>query len=113
MNDIDVIKEAERAATEVRHKARDTAQEVILKAENTARTLRELSDNPTNLELKNALDDQAEMLELLSKKLDPILDVYKAVLLSKGFVTGLAGLVIAITAIGVGFSWLINTVVHK
>ncbi len=71
------------------------------------------ADFPSNQELKSILDSQASALEELSKKLDPILDVYRAVLLSKSFIMGVSGLVIAVTAIGVGFTWLINSVVHK
>lgn len=54
-----------------------------------------------------------EMLVEINKKLDPVVDVYKAVLLSKGFVVGLASVILAIGAIGAGIVWLVNESVHK
>src|SRR3990167_7378059 len=48
-------------------------------------------------------------IEELTKKIEPVLEVYRAVILSRGFITGLAGVVVAITAIGVGISWFINS----
>lgn len=54
-----------------------------------------------------------EVLKKIDEKLDPIVDVYKAAMLSKGFVVGFASIVLAIGAIGAGFIWLINSVIHK
>ena len=52
-------------------------------------------------------------LDSIDKKLDPVLQVYQAVLLSKGFVSGLAGLIVGITVIGTAIMWVINQAVHK
>lgn len=54
-----------------------------------------------------------EMLVEISGKLDPILDVYRSVILSKGFITGLAGVIVAIGAIVAAFVWLINSAIQK
>lgn len=54
-----------------------------------------------------------EMLLEINKKLDPVVDVYKAAMLSKGFIVGLASVVVAIGAIGAGIVWLINQAIHK
>ena len=86
------------------------ATEIIQEAKEI---LEKTSDFPSNQELKKMLDSQNRAIAEISDKLDPILDVYKAVILSKSFITGLAGVIIAITAIGVGFTWLINSVVNK
>ena len=71
--------------------------------------------------LREAFKDHAESdernflalqktLEEINKKLDPVVDVYKAVLLSRSFITGVASVVVAIGAIGAGIMWVIN---HK
>lgn len=54
-----------------------------------------------------------KVLERIDQKLDPIVDVYKATLLSKSFITGVASVIIAIGAIGAGIVWLINHAVDK
>ena len=55
----------------------------------------------------------AKTLEEINKKLDPVVDVYKAVMLSKGFIVGLASIVLAIGAIGAGIVWVINQAISK
>lgn len=52
-------------------------------------------------------------LDDIIKKLDPILDAWKAVLLSKGFIVGLGSVIFAIGAVGVGLMWLINHLISK
>jgi len=47
-------------------------------------------------------------LNAIDKKLDPILEVYRAVLLSKGFVVGLSSVIVGITAIGAAIIWIVN-----
>ncbi len=96
--------EISRAAILQQHD--DRTREIVIEAVKSM-------DFPSNQELKGMLDSQNQAIEVLSKKLDPILDVYKAVLLSKSFITGLAGIVIGITAIGVGITWVINSVIQK
>ena len=58
-------------------------------------------------------DEIRHTMNCLSKKLDPITDVYKAVLLSKTFVAGLGLVVMSIGAIGAGVVWLVNSVIHR
>jgi hypothetical protein len=68
---------------------------------------------------EHVLEDRADreeikkMFNTIELKLEPILDVYRSVLLSKSFVMGLAGVILAITAIGAGFVWLINSAIQK
>ena len=54
-----------------------------------------------------------EKLDKMDKRLDPIVDAYKAVILSKSFVIGFGSIIVAIGAIGAGFVWLINQAVNK
>lgn len=136
-----IIDKALEAASEVRHKAQNTAQTVLLQAEQTAKDLiKQANEQPTNSELMRTVEAQNRLfaehakedviqfksihdhidniatkqdIEELTNKIEPVLEVYRAVLLSKGFVTGVAGIIIAITAIGVGFTWLINSVIQK
>jgi len=54
-----------------------------------------------------------EDLDAMMKKIEPVTDAYKAMLLSRGFIVGLAGVVLAISAIGAGFIWLINHAIGK
>ena len=61
----------------------------------------------------NNFQEIHKKLDLINSKLDPILDVYRSVLLSKGFIMGLAGVIVALGAMGAGISWLINSVVQK
>lgn len=61
----------------------------------------------------NNFQEIHKKLDLINSKLDPILDVYRSVLLSKGFIMGLAGVIVALGAMGAGLSWLINSVVQK
>ena len=135
----EIVQQATATAEKVIHDARGAAQVVLSTAERTAeRLVREATTEPTNSELQRNIALQSQRFELHAKenieqflaideridnlatrediqritdKLDPVLDVYKAVLLSKGFVTGLAGVVVAIGAIGAGFIWLINSVI--
>ena len=77
-----------------------------------------MSDLSEQLEEHSRRDDErfdeiGRKIDALSKKLDPILDVYKAVIVSKSFIGGLALVVASITAIGAGFIWLVNSVIHK
>ena len=50
-------------------------------------------------------------LKNIDSKLDPVADAYRAIIFSKSFVTGLAAIIVAITAIGAGFIYLVNSVV--
>ena len=61
------------------------------------------------------LDGVATKVDIqdLSKKIEPVLDAYKAIIFSKSFVGGLAALIIGISAIGVGVSWFINSLVQR
>lgn len=81
-----------------------------------------MNPEPTNADLQRSIKEQNHALseymkatrrdiEEINKRLDPIIDVYKAVVLSKSFILGLAGVIVALTAIGVGFVWLINSVI--
>lgn len=134
-----ILHKASETAKEVVHDARGAAQEVLSTAERTAeRMVREANTEPTNSELQrniqtltdtlrehtetttrkfNAIDKTLENVATkddigkTNGKLDPILDAYKAIILSKSFVTGIAAVVLAIGAIGAGFIWLINSVV--
>lgn len=136
-----IIDKALDVATGVRHKAQNTAQEVLSKAEMKAKELIvAANEQPSNRELLRTVEAQnrqfaehakedilqfaaihdhmeniatKEDIKELTKKIEPVLEIYRAVLLSKGFVTGIAGVVIAITAIGIGFTWLINAVITK
>ena len=58
-------------------------------------------------------DEISKKLDIIKEKLDPILDVYTAVILSKSFITGVAAVIVAIGAIGAGIVWFVNSVVHK
>jgi len=78
----------------------------------------ELEQLRENFKEHAALDERnyieiKTMLVSINLKLEPILDVYRSVLLSKSFVMGLAGVILAITAIGAGFVWLINSAIQK
>lgn len=99
---IEVAREAQLQAHD--DKTREIFAEVIKDS---------LEDSPSNEELKYMLDEQKKAIQRISDKLDPIVDVYKAVILSKSFVLGLSGVIVAIAAIGMGFTWLINSVIHK
>lgn len=54
-----------------------------------------------------------KMFDTINAKLDPILDVYRSVILSKSFIMGLAGVIIAIGAIASGLVWIINSAIEK
>lgn len=54
-----------------------------------------------------------KMFDTINAKLDPILDVYRSVILSKSFIMGLAGVIIAIGAIASGLVWIINSAVER
>ncbi len=117
--------EAAKAVEDAIHAAKNAAQALELSRATqlrdheaitrqiVAEAIKEMTGFPSNQELQDSLDHQKKAIEDMSRKLDPIVDVYKAVLLSRSFLIGLSGLVIAITAIGVGFSWLVNSVMHK
>ena len=54
-----------------------------------------------------------EMFNTINAKLDPILDVYRSVILSKSFIMGLAGVIVAIGAIAAGVVWIINSAIDR
>jgi hypothetical protein len=54
-----------------------------------------------------------EKLDRIDIKLDPLTQAYDGILFSKKFLLGMAGIVLAISAIGGGFIWLINSVIHR
>lgn len=64
-------------------------------------------------------DDEARyekieaMFNTINNKLDPILDVYRSVILSKSFIMGLAGVIVAVGAMASAFIWLINSAIEK
>ena len=77
-----------------------------------------MSDFSTQLTEHTKLDNErfieiSKKLDAIEKKLDPILDVYKAVLLSKSFVTGVAAVIVAIGAIGAGIVWFISSIANR
>lgn len=65
---------------------------------------RKLTEDIT--EIRNAQKEANE-------RLNPLTEAYSAVLFSKNFIVGLAGVIIAIGAVGAGFIWLINSAVEK
>lgn len=76
-----------------------------------ARLREDFKDHAANDE-RNFLEIRVR-LESIDKKLDPIIDAYKAVILSRSFIVGFAGLVGAVAVIGAGIIWLVNNSIHK
>lgn len=65
--------------------------------------------------LSSALLDPKDGSPRFATKTDvqPIIDAWKAIIFSKTFVGGLATVILAISAIGVGISWFINSFTNK
>lgn len=59
-------------------------------------------------DMSTLIEDVGKTIKLLGGRIDPITDAYKAVLLSKSFITGVAAVVLAIGAIGAGVIYIVN-----
>jgi hypothetical protein len=79
---------------------------------NDIELLRKEFEEHIEVDAKN-FEEIKKMFDTINAKLDPILDVYRSVILSKSFIMGLAGVIVAIGAITTGVIWLINSAVNK
>lgn len=71
------------------------------------------ADEQFQKQLTDDISSLRESVAELKANLDPIKDAYSAVLFSKQFIIGLAGVILAVGAVGAGFIWLINAAVQK
>lgn len=60
---------------------------------------------PTNQDIINKL-------EVLDKKIEPIIEAYDSVLLGKRFIVGIAGFVMVVAAFGGVILWLAGVIKH-
>lgn len=79
---------------------------------NELEQLREDFKEHTTLDERNYIEIKT-MLTTINTKLDPILDVYRSIIISKSFILGLSGVIVGITAIGAAFIWIINSAIQK
>lgn len=66
----------------------------------------------TGASIPEKLDYILDRLQVLDKKIDPIVEAYDSVLLSKKFIVGIAGFVTAVVALGAGIIWTATFIRH-
>jgi hypothetical protein len=89
------------------HPTNTDLQETMRKQEETIRA-HTVEDTEQFEAIHARFDEVAKQQDAILKKLDPVVDVYKATLLNVKFITGLGSVVFAISAIGTGIFWIVQ-----